>query len=59
MMTRANALVVMAKAPVAGQVKTRLLPVMSAEEAAEHSRCLLIDQLNLLGRLNRIRRAAC
>lgn len=45
MMTPASALVVMAKAPVAGQVKTRLLAVMSAEEAAELSRCLLIDQL--------------
>lgn len=45
MMTRANALVVMAKAPVAGRVKTRLLSVMSAEGAAELSRCLLIDQL--------------
>lgn len=47
-MTRANALVVMAKAPIAGQVKTRLLSVMSAEDAAELSRCLLIDQLSHL-----------
>ena len=45
---RANALAVMAKAPVAGQVKTRLLPLLSAEEAAELSRSLLVDQLKHL-----------
>lgn len=43
---RANALAVMAKAPVAGQVKTRLLPLFTVEEAAELSRSLLVDQLN-------------
>jgi uncharacterized protein len=45
---RANALVVLAKAPVAGQVKTRLLPALSAEEAAKLCRSLLIDQLEHL-----------
>ena len=45
MVIRANALAVMAKAPVAGQVKTRLLPSFTAEEAAELSRSLLVDQL--------------
>jgi len=42
---RANALVLMAKAPLAGAVKTRMLPALSAEEAAELSRRLLLDQL--------------
>jgi rSAM/selenodomain-associated transferase 1 len=45
---RANALAVMAKAPVAGQVKTRLMPLFTSEEAAELSRSLLVDQLNHL-----------
>jgi uncharacterized protein len=44
----ANALAVMAKAPVAGQVKTRLLPAVTAEEAAELFRALLMDQLKHL-----------
>jgi len=44
----ANALAVMAKAPVAGEVKTRLLPAVTAEEAAELSRALLVDQLKHL-----------
>ena len=43
---RANALVIMAKAPVAGQVKTRLLPGLSAERAARLAKALLVDQLN-------------
>ena len=36
----------MAKAPVAGEVKTRLQPRLTAEEAAALSRSLLVDQLN-------------
>ena len=43
---RANALVIMAKAPLAGQVKTRLLPVFSPEQATRLARALLVDQLN-------------
>jgi rSAM/selenodomain-associated transferase 1 len=43
---RANALVIMAKAPLAGQVKTRLLPALSPEQAARLARALLVDQLN-------------
>ena len=39
----ANALVIMAKAPLPGEVKTRLVPPLSPEEAAELSRCLLLD----------------
>ena len=45
---RANALAVMAKAPQAGQVKTRLLPALSAEQAAELCRALITDQLEHL-----------
>ena len=43
---RARALAVMAKAPVAGQVKTRLLPALTAQDAAALSSALLLDQLN-------------
>ena len=43
-----NALAVMAKAPVTGEVKTRLLPAVTAEEAAELSQALLVDQLKHL-----------
>jgi rSAM/selenodomain-associated transferase 1 len=35
----------MAKAPVAGQVKTRLCPPLSAQDAAELSRCFLLDKI--------------
>lgn len=52
MPTHANALAVMAKAPVAGQVKTRLLPALTPDEAAELSRALLVDQLSHLSGLN-------
>ncbi|HSC42725.1 MAG TPA: TIGR04282 family arsenosugar biosynthesis glycosyltransferase, partial [Candidatus Binatia bacterium] len=45
---RANALVVMAKAPIPGSVKTRLMPVFSALEAATLARALLLDQLEHL-----------
>ena len=54
MAIRANALAVMAKAPVAGQVKTRLMPLFTAEEAMEFCRCLLVDQLNHLQELNTV-----
>ena len=54
MAIRANALAVMAKAPVPGQVKTRLLPAFTAEEAAEFSQALLVDQLSHLKELDRI-----
>jgi uncharacterized protein len=38
----------MAKAPVAGTVKTRLFPPFSPEEAAEVYRCLFLDQIDNL-----------
>src|SRR5215475_12839158 len=49
----ANALAVMAKAPLPDQVKTRLQPSLTAEEAAALSRSLLVDQLNHLQELTR------
>jgi uncharacterized protein len=52
MATHVNALAIMAKAPLAGQVKTRLLPALTAQEAAELSRSLLVDQLNQLQKLD-------
>ena len=39
---------VMAKAPTAGAVKTRLVPALAAAEAAELSRCMLLDTLDLV-----------
>jgi rSAM/selenodomain-associated transferase 1 len=48
MAIRADALVVMAKAPVPGTVKTRLVPPLTQEQAAELYRALLLDQLRQL-----------
>ncbi len=48
MPTPANALAIMAKAPVAGAVKTRLVPPLSAEQSAEFFRALLLDQFEHL-----------
>jgi uncharacterized protein len=42
---RPVALVIMAKAPEAGRVKTRLCPPLAAPEAAELSRCFLLDTI--------------
>lgn len=44
-------LVVMAKAPVAGRVKTRLLPHLSPQEAAALYRCFLQDRIMAIRRL--------
>ncbi len=44
----ANALAIMAKAPLPGTVKTRLVPPLTAEQAAELYRALLVDQLEHL-----------
>ncbi|MGE0822237.1 MAG: TIGR04282 family arsenosugar biosynthesis glycosyltransferase [Candidatus Binatia bacterium] len=40
-----KALVIFAKAPVAGQVKTRLCPPLSPQQAAELARCFLLDSV--------------
>jgi len=52
MPTRANALAIMAKAPVAGSVKNRLVPPLTPEQAAELYRALLLDQLEHLRHLD-------
>lgn len=44
-------LVVMAKAPVPGKVKTRLTPAVSSDDAAELSACFLEDRLAEMGML--------
>jgi uncharacterized protein len=51
MPTPANALAVMAKAPIAGEVKSRLVPPFTQEQAAELYRALLLDQLEHLSGL--------
>jgi rSAM/selenodomain-associated transferase 1 len=48
------AIAVMAKAPEAGKVKTRLVPPLSQEEAAELYRCLLQDKLLQVGQLSEV-----
>lgn len=53
---RQLAIAVMAKAPEAGQVKTRLVPPLSHEEAAELYRCLLLDKLLQVGQLEGVDR---
>jgi rSAM/selenodomain-associated transferase 1 len=52
MPTHVNALAVMAKVPVSGTVKTRLVPPLSDEQAAELYRALVLDQLEHLAQLN-------
>lgn len=44
----ANALAIMAKAPVAGSVKTRLVPPLTPAQAAEFYGALLLDQFDHL-----------
>lgn len=53
---RQLAIAVMAKAPEAGQVKTRLVPPLSHEEAAELYRCFLLDKLLQVGQLEGVDR---
>ena len=47
-------LVVVAKAPVPGEVKTRLLPHFTPEEAVDLYRCFLQDRIEEVGRLKGI-----
>jgi rSAM/selenodomain-associated transferase 1 len=56
MPTPANALAVMAKAPVAGSVKTRLAPPLTHEQAAEFYGALLADQLEQLKNIDGVAR---
>ena len=46
-----DVLVIFAKAPLAGQVKTRLCPPLSLAEAAELARCFLVDTVERACRL--------
>jgi uncharacterized protein len=46
-----QALIVVAKEPLPGRTKTRLCPPLTAESAAEFYRCLLLDTLALMRRL--------
>lgn len=46
------AVAIMAKAPQAGEVKTRLCPPLSAREAAELYRCFLLDKIEQIRTLN-------
>lgn len=55
--TLSKLLVVMAKDPVPGKVKTRLLPHISALNAAALYRCFLLDRLTEISRLNTVDRA--
>lgn len=52
MPTPANAVAVMAKAPVPGLVKTRLVPPLTAVRAAELSRAMLVDLLEQVRQLD-------
>lgn len=46
-----RALVVMAKKPTVGKTKTRLCPPLTRKEAADLYRCLLLDTLALMSRV--------
>lgn len=46
-----NILVIMAKEPKAGKVKTRLYPALTTRQAAELYRCFLIDKIAAANRL--------
>ena len=48
------ALIVVAKEPVSGQTKTRLCPPLAPESAAEFYRCLMLDTLALMARLDSV-----
>jgi rSAM/selenodomain-associated transferase 1 len=54
--TRTNALILLAKAPIPGQVKTRLCPPLTGKKAAALYACLLEDTAAEMGRLRRVHR---
>lgn len=51
-----NALIVFAKHPAPGRVKTRLTPPLTPAEAAELYRCMLLDTLNKVRSLPHVRK---
>ena len=50
----ANALVIFAKWPLPGQVKTRLCPPLRPDQAAELARCFLLDTVERVSRLEEV-----
>ena len=50
----ANALVIFAKWPLPGQVKTRLCPPLQPDQAAELARCFLLDTVERVSRLEEV-----
>lgn len=50
-----RALMVMAKKPLAGRTKTRLSPPLSGQQATDLYRCLLLDTLELMKRVEGVR----
>ena len=50
----ANALVIFAKWPLPGQVKTRLCPPLRSDQAAELARCFLLDTVERVSRLEEV-----
>ena len=50
----ANALVIFAKWPLPGQVKTRLCPPLQPDQAAELARCFLLDTVERVARLEEV-----
>ncbi len=51
-----QALIIFARMPLPGRVKTRLAPPLTPPEAAELYRCMLLDILARTGRLDRVER---
>src|SRR5437764_6463169 len=58
-LSSAPAIVVFAKAPEPGRVKTRLCPPLTREAAAELHQACLCDLWERLARLSRVRRVLC
>ena len=50
----ANVLVIFAKWPLPGQVKTRLCPPLRSDQAAELARCFLLDTVERVSRLEEV-----
>ena len=50
----ANALVIFAKWPLPGRVKTRLCPPLRPDQAAELARCFLLDTVERVSRLEEV-----
>ncbi len=45
---KSKAVIVFVKAPIAGRVKTRLIPLLGAVDAAQFYRCMAMDTLSVL-----------